>query len=142
MSSRLVSIVLARGWFAAALLALVSAAPTLGAQQTAPNSDAHLVSPSDLQQRVQSISAERQKNIDTLTQFLSTPTAIGKMKSEHIDPVQVKNAIPSLSDSELTGLSARAAKAQQQFVAGTLSNNDLLIIILVLVVVILIAVIH
>jgi hypothetical protein len=137
MSLRLASVV-TRGVVAAALMSLFSIAPSLRAQQ----SDTHLVSPDQLQQQVQSASAERQKNINTLTQFLSSPLAVGKMKSEHIDPVQVRKAIPSLSDAELADLSARAAHAQQQFAAGTMSNNDLLIIILILVVVILIAVIH
>jgi hypothetical protein len=143
MSSRLFSAVLFRGLFAAALFSFVSFSPALRAQQPAPTAgDAHLVSPGQLQQQMQSASADRQKNIATLTQFLSTPMAVGKMKSEHIDPAQVKNAIPNLSDAELADLSARATKAQQQFAAGTLSNNDLLIIILILVVVILIAIIH
>lgn len=131
MQLRLASAVLLSSLFSFAAVAPAHA------QQTS-----HLVSPAQLQQRVQATSGERQKNIDTLTQFLSTPTAIGKMKSERIDPAQVKNAIPNLSDEELADLSARATKAQQDFAAGSLSNNDLLLIILILVVVILIAVIH
>jgi hypothetical protein len=134
--------VLSRALAVAALLSFVSPSPVLRAQQGSASPDTHLVSPAQLQQQVQSVSAQRQTNIDTLTQFLSTPAAVGKMKSEHIDPSQVKNAIPSLSDAELADLSARAVKAQQQFAAGAMSNNDLLIIILILVVVILIAVIH
>jgi hypothetical protein len=142
MLLRLASAVLSRSLVTAALLSLVSLAPALRAQQPSASPDTHLVTPAQLQQQVQSASAERQKNIDSLTQFLSSPMAVGKMKSEHIDPAQVKSAIPSLSDAELADLSARATNAQQQFAAGTLSNNDLLIIILILVVVILIAVIH
>jgi hypothetical protein len=142
MQSRLVSAVFSRSLIASALFAFVSLAPALRAQQPATAGDSHLVSPAQLQQQMQTASAARQTNIDTLTQFLSTPAAIGKMKSEHIDPAQVKNAIPSLSDEELADLSARATKAQQQFAAGALSNNDLLIIILILVVVILIAIIR
>jgi hypothetical protein len=141
MSLRLVSGVLSRSLILAALFSIMALPPALEAQQGASD-DTHLVSPAQLQQQVQSASANRRKNIDSLTQFLSTPMAVGKMKSEHIDPAQVKNAIPSLSDAELADLSARATKAQQLFAAGTLSNNDLLIIILILVVVILIAVIH
>lgn len=143
MKLRLFSPAFSRGLGAAAVLSLVSIAPALRAQQPASAADGtHLVSPAQLNHQVQSASAERQKNIDTLTRFLSSPAAIGRMKTEHIDPQQVKNAIPSLSNAELADLSARATQAQQQFAAGTLSNNDLLIIILVLVVVILIAVIH
>lgn len=131
---------LTNGLALAAILALLAFTPALRAQQADQND--HLVSPNQLQQQVQSESAARQKNIDTLTQFLSSPTAVRAMESNHIDPAQVKNAIPALSDSELADLSARAAQAQQQFAAGAMSNNTLLIIILVLVAVILIAVIH
>jgi hypothetical protein len=135
---------LTRGFAAASVLSLVLFTPALRAQQptSAAKSEQHLVSPTQLQQRVQADSAARKKNIATLSQFLSSPMAVKKMKSEHIDPAQVQDAIPNLSSAELAQLAARAAHAQQQFAAGTLSNNDLLLIILILVVVILIAVIH
>jgi phosphopantothenoylcysteine synthetase/decarboxylase len=133
---------LACGFAAAALLSLL-ALPVAHAQKTAaPAQDTHLVSPTQLQQQVQDASAARQKNIDTLTQFLSSPAASEAMQSHRIDAKQVKDAIPTLSDAELADLSARAVHAQQDFAAGTMSNQTLLIIILVLVAVILIAVIH
>ncbi len=124
---------------AAALFALV-ATPALRAQPT--SADEHLVSPTQLQQQVQTASATREANIDNLTHFLSTPTAEKAMRDDKIDPAQVKTAIPTLSDQELASLSQRATQAQHDFAAGALSNQTLLIIILVLVAVILIAVIH
>lgn len=135
---------LSRGLAWAALFSLFAFTPALFASQPAAGAaqDGHLVSPAQLQQQLESASAARRKNIDTLTKFLSSPTAVHAMKSSGIDPVQVKDAIPNLSDSELASLSARAAQAQQNFAAGSLSNSDLLIIILILVVVILLAVIH
>jgi CHASE3 domain sensor protein len=120
----------------AATLPLLVASPVLRAQDT------HLVSPDQLQQQVQSASAMRQANIDSLTRFLSTPTAEKAMRDAKVSPLQVRTAIPTLSDQELANLSQRASTAQQAFAAGTLSNNDLLIIILILVVVILVAVIR
>lgn len=147
MQSRRTFIVLARGIAAAAMLFLLALMPAAHAQTTtAPGQDsdsaAHLVSPAQLQQQVQDATAARQKNIAALTQFLSSSAATQAMQSHHIGTQQVKDAIPTLSDAELAELSARAAHAQQEFAAGSLSNNDLLIIILILVVVILIAVIH
>lgn len=144
MQARRSFIFLTRGLALSALLSLFAYSPVLPAQQSAQNpaQDAHLVSPAQLQQQVQSASATRGKNIGALTQFLSSPMALRAMKSKHIDPSQVQNAIPSLSDSELADLSARAAHAQQEFAAGTIDNNTLLIIILILVAVILIAVIR
>ncbi|MGA8529980.1 MAG: hypothetical protein WB622_09720 [Acidobacteriaceae bacterium] len=124
----------------AVILPLLLAAPALQGQQT--RQDTHLVSPRQLQQQMQNSSATRQADIDNLTRFLSTPTAEKAMRDAKIDPVQVRTAIPTLSDQEVANLSQRATNAQQAFAAGTLSNNDLLIIILILVVVILIAVIH
>ena len=134
---------LTRGFAAVSVFSFVLFSPALRAQPTSTaKSEQHLVSPTQLQQRVQADSAARKQNIATLSQFLSSPMAVKKMKSEHIDPAQVQDAIPNLSSAELAQLAARAAHAQQQFAAGTLSNNDLLLIILILVVVILIAVIH
>ncbi len=123
----------------AALFALATT-PALRAQPTA--ADDHLVTPTQLQQQVQTASATRQANIENLTHFLSTPTAQKAMRDAKFDPAQVKTAIPTLSDQELASLSQRAAQAQHDFAAGTISNQTLLIIILVLVAVILIAVIH
>jgi hypothetical protein len=124
---------------ATTLFALLAATPALRAQAS---SDDHLVSPTLLQQQLQTASAIRQANVDNLTRFLSCPTAEKAMRDAKIDPAQVKTAIPTLSDQEIASLSQRATQAQHDFAAGALSNQTLLIIILVLVAVILIAVIH
>jgi len=100
----------------------------------------HLVSPADLQQQVMSASQQRQHNIDTLQQFLSTPLAEKAMKDANINPRQVQSAIPALSDQDLAQLSARADKAQRDFAAGDLSQRDILLIILAVVVLVLIIV--
>ena len=52
------------------------------------------------------------------------------MKSAHINPQQVKNAVPQLSDDELAQLSARSDKAQKDFAAGRISDRDLLVILI------------
>lgn len=130
-----------RGFAVAAMLSFV---PLAMHAQTAPSAapDTHLVSPAQLQQQVQATSTDRQKNIETLTRFLSTPQAVQVMQSHNIDPLQVKHAIPTLSNAELTDLSARAARAQRDFAAGVLGTDTMLLIILILVVVIVIAVVH
>lgn len=125
---------------AAALPLLLAAAPALHAQSTAQAP--HLVSPDQLQQQVQTATTARQHNIDTLNQFLSTPTATKAMKDAKIDPAQVKTAIPTLSNAELANLSARAAHAQSQFAAGSLSTLALALIIVAIVLLILLAVYH
>lgn len=105
-------------------------------------SNDHIVSSHTLQQRVESQSATRQQNVTTVTKFFSTPMAQRAMKMEHIDPAQVKKAIPTLSDSELANLSARANQAQQQFAAGTLSTNQMLLLIIVMLVVVVLVAVH
>lgn len=100
----------------------------------------HVVSPADLQQQVISNSQQRQHNIDTLQQFLSTPVAEKAMKNANVSPRQVRTALSSLSDQEVARLSARAAKAQQDFAAGNLTERDLTLIILAIVVLVLIIV--
>lgn len=126
-----------------ALFSLIAFLPAMYAQAAAPNAqDQHIVSPNQLQQQMEASFAAWQKNIDSLTQFLSTPLARQAMQSAHVDPVQVKTAIPQLSDAELASLSARASHAQSDFSAGLFGIGTMLLIILILVVMILVAVIH
>lgn len=89
----------------------------------------HVVPPSDLQKDVSAVSATRQKNLAQVEGLLSSPAAQQAMKSAHIDPQQVKNAIPQMSDDELAQLSARSEKAQKDFAGGRISDRDLLIIL-------------
>lgn len=128
----------------AAMLSLLVSSPVAHAQQPGQNTsqDTHLVTPQQLQQQVQSSTATRQKQIEDLNQFLSTPLAQKAMKDSKIDPVQVKTAIPSLSDAELADLSARADHAQRDFSAGVLGTTALLLIILIIVVIILVSIWH
>ncbi|HZZ40882.1 MAG TPA: PA2779 family protein [Acidobacteriaceae bacterium] len=121
---------------AAALPLLLASSPAVRAQDT------HLVSPTQLQQQVQTATTARQQNIETLNQFLATPTAEKAMKDAKIDPTQVKNAVPTLSDTELANLSARASHAQSQFAAGGLTTLALALIILAVVLIILLAAYH
>jgi hypothetical protein len=131
---------------AVALLSLLASSFALRAQEPVQNQntnqDTHLVTPLELQQQVQASTAKRQEQIQNLTQFLSTPTAQKAMKDAKVDPVQVKTAIPSLTDAELADLSARADHAQHDFAAGFLGTTALLLIILIIVVIILVSVYH
>jgi hypothetical protein len=100
----------------------------------------HVVSPADLQKQVMSASQQRQHNLETLQQFLSTPLAAKAMKDANVDAQQVRTAISTLNDDDLARLSSRADKAQKDFAAGDLSQRDLIIIILAVVVLVLIIV--
>jgi len=100
----------------------------------------HVVSPAELQKQVTAASQVRQHNIETVQQFLSTPTAQKAIKSARMDPQQVKTAVAALDDQELARLAARAGKAQADFAAGAMSERDLIWIILAIAVLVLIIV--
>ena len=100
----------------------------------------HVVSPADLQNAVIATTQARQKNVETIRQFVSSPTAEKALKSAHIDAKQVKDAVSRLSDSELSQLAARASKAQAAFAGGRLSDRDLIIILVAIAALILIIV--
>lgn len=100
----------------------------------------HVVTPADLQKELVTASQARQHNLDTVQQFLSTPTAEKAMKSAQIDPQQVKTAVSTMDDQELAQIAARADKAQTDFAAGTLGERDLIWIILAIAVLVLIIV--
>jgi hypothetical protein len=110
---------------ACVLVTLFAVPPSLLAQ-----AQLHVVSPSDLHKTVVASSQTRQHNLNTVTNFLSSPAAEEAMKFAHMDASKVKNAVSSLSDQELAQLASRADKAQADFAAGTLSDRDLLIILL------------
>jgi hypothetical protein len=118
----------------ASVLAVIFAIPqSLVAQ-------AHVVSPADLQNAIVAATQARQREVETIRQFLSSPAAEKALKSARMDPTQVKQAVSSLSDQELAQLASRAQKAQADFAAGNLSERDLLIILIAIAVIILIIV--
>jgi hypothetical protein len=101
---------------------------------------AHLVSPWELQQAAVQASAVRQQNLEQVQQFLSSEKADKALRSAHMNPQQVKNAVATLDDAELTQLASRVNKIQVDFAAGTLSDRDLIIILVAIAALILIIV--
>lgn len=113
------------------------------AQATTTSADQdHVVSSQALQQQVDSSTAARQKNIEILNDLVATPTAQKAMHDAKIDPQQVKNAIPTLSDHDLANLAARATNAQQEFAAGHIGPSLFTIMILVVILIIIVIVVH
>lgn len=103
----------------------------------------HIVSSQAMQQQLEATAAARQRDINTLNNFLTSPTAERAMQNAHINPTQVKTAIPTLSNEELASLATRAADAQMQFAAGSFSNDQLLIVILIIaLVIVVVAAVH
>ena len=118
----------------AGLLALFFAFPSNLAAQ------AHVVSPADLQKETLAASQARQRNQETVTEFLSSPRAQKALRSAHMDPMQVKTAVSTLSDQEVAQLASRSAHAQADFAAGRIDDRDLLIILVAIAALILIIV--
>jgi hypothetical protein len=100
----------------------------------------HVVSPAELQQAAAQASAVRQQNVEQVQRFLSSETANKALRSAHMNPEQVKNAVSSLDDAELAQLASRTQKAQADFAAGALSDRDLIVILVAVAVLILIIV--
>ena len=100
----------------------------------------HVVTPADLQKEVVAASQARQRNLEAVQQFLSTPAAEKAMKSAQVDPKEVRTAVSTLNDQELARLAARADKAQADFAAGRIEERDLILIILAVVALVLIIV--
>ncbi len=100
----------------------------------------HVVSLAELQNATIVSTQARQRNIEAIRQFVSSPAAEKALKSAHIDAKQVKDAVSHLNDQELAQLAARANKAQADFAAGSLSDRDLIIILVCIAALILIIV--
>jgi hypothetical protein len=89
----------------------------------------HLVSPADFQKEVLAATRARERNLQVVKQFFSSPAAESALKSAHMDGARVKSAISTLGDEELARLASRAEKTQADFAAGNLNDRDLLIIL-------------
>lgn len=134
---------LIQGVLPGALVLVLAFPPDIFAQSPPQVTDQdHIVSSQALQQQLETSSSTRQQEIATLSRFLSSSAAERALRDAHINPVQVRTAIPTLSDEELASLSARAADAQQKFSAGLMNNDMLLIIILLVAVIIIVAVVR
>jgi hypothetical protein len=120
--------------FTACTLAMVFAIPQDAFAQN------HVVSLAELQGATVASTQARQRNIETIREFVSSPTAEKALRSAHLDAKQVKDAVSRLSDQELAQLASRASKAQADFAAGTLSDRDLIIILIAVAALILIIV--
>jgi hypothetical protein len=101
---------------------------------------AHVTSPADLQKETIAASQSRQRNLQTVTQFLSSLRAQKALRSAHMDPTQVKAVVSSLSDQELAQLASHSAKAEADFSAGRIEDHDLLVILVAIAALVLIIV--
>ena len=90
----------------------------------------HVVNPAELQHASVAATQVREKNIQILNNFFSTPLAQKALREHHISTEQVKTATMRLSDAELAKLATRADKAQNDFAAGAIADHLLILIVL------------
>lgn len=90
----------------------------------------HVVPPAELQQATASAARTRQQNVDKVEKFFSSEQAEKALKSAHLDAVQIKKAVPTLNNQELARLASRADKAQKDFAAGALNNQQITYILI------------
>jgi hypothetical protein len=124
------------------LVAQTHVAQTRDTAARTPDDGDHIVTTQALDNQVQLSASERAQDVATVTAFLSTPIAERTMHDARVDAVQVRTAIPTLSDRELKDLATRSADAQQKFAAGGLTSLALTLIILGVIIIIVVAIVH
>lgn len=139
MKPTFLSSILLRGLIPAALAVLLAFPPQNMFAQ-APQD--HLVTSQSLEQQVQSTSHTRQQNIETINNMLSTPIAERAMRDAHYDPIQVRTAVPTLSDQELANLATRAADVQQKISGGVLGFGVITLLVIAVVILIVVAIVR
>jgi len=108
------------------LVALLSGVPNqLFAQE-------HVVSPDAIQQQLVNTAQQHDRNLATLNQFFGSESAQKSLKAAGISSRQVTTAMAQLSDQELATIAAKANRAQQDFAAGALTNQQITYIIIAL----------
>jgi hypothetical protein len=120
-------------WVGIACILLTNfvALPTFGTEN-------HVVSPAEMQKEAVAATRARQHNVESVTQFLSSPQAKQTLQSAHINPTQVKTAVSALSDDEVAQMALRVDKAQADFAAGRMSDRDLIWVVVAIAALILI----
>jgi len=102
------------------------------------SAQSHVVSSAELQQQVVSSSQIRQRNLDEVNRFFSSPVAQRALSNAHMDPVQVKAGIAQLSNEDLAKIASQTEKAQRDFAAGSLLDHKLELLVIAIAVIIVI----
>jgi CHASE3 domain sensor protein len=98
----------------------------------AQEQNTHVVPLAELQTSVVAAGQQRQENLSRLERFFSGAAAEKALQSAHLNGSQVRSVVAILDDQELARLAARADKANSDFAAGSLSNQELTYIVIAL----------
>ena len=94
--------------------------------------DTHVVPLTELHSAVVAAGQQRQENVSRLERFFTGNSAENALQSARLNGSQIRNAIALLDDQELARLAARAEKANSDFAAGSLTNQELTYIVIAL----------
>jgi len=92
----------------------------------------HLVSLEELERKAVAASESRRADRGFLEQFLASKPAADALRRAKLDRAQVIRAVAALGEEEIADLAARARKAQNDFAAGALTNQQLTYIVIAL----------
>jgi hypothetical protein len=119
---------------AALLLAVLPASISYAAET-------HVVPLGQIHERAIASTQQRERNIAELDRLFSSKTVEKAFRAKKLDGTQLRQAIPLLSDTELSELAEKAKMVQSNFAAGSLSNQDLTYIVIALATAVLVLVI-
>lgn len=95
--------------------------------------ESHVVSIGQLHQQLAAAAHTRQVNVAKAEKFLSSEPAQRALRTAKIDSAKLQSAMALLSDEELARLATLTDKAQADYVAGALSNQEITYILIALV---------
>lgn len=113
------------------LLMTITLAVALAAPANLQAGD-HVVSRADIQKAILAKSMERQANLNRVQQFFTSSQASRALASVPAVRSRIVRAVTHLDDQELAQLATRVDKAQRDFAAGALNNQQLTYIIIAL----------
>lgn len=90
------------------------------------------VTAAELRDAVRQAATEREKNLQQVRSFFADPH-IGKvLRENHIDSKRLEKAVSALDAGELAKLASRTTQIQQDFAAGSMTNQELTYIVIAL----------
>lgn len=92
----------------------------------------HVVSAAELHRSVAQASEARTRDVNKIRAFLREDRVQTVLKTARINQQKIVNAVPVLSDAELARLAQATDKAQKDFAAGSLTNEQLTYIVIAL----------
>lgn len=98
----------------------------------------HVVPMTDLNQAAAAAASARQRNINTVENFLHSEPVQNAVKKSGYNLKEVQQAVPALSNQELAQLAKTTGKIHNDFAAGALTHEQLTIIIVAAIVIVVI----